>query len=119
MKLRAALATHLPQLAACANGLERRYVLLCERGRLPLPEPNVRVGRYRPDMLWREAALIAELDGARAHSTPAQLASDARRQVELEALGFAVVRFSRPEVETRPDGVIARTRSELRARGYG
>src|SRR4051794_5480480 len=51
--LRAALDSHLPQLARCANGLEREFVLVCERHRLPLPEPNPRIGRYRPDMLWR------------------------------------------------------------------
>jgi len=60
--LRAAVDSHLPALARCANGLERDFVLLCERFRLPPPEPNVRVGRHRPDMLWREAKLIvAEL----------------------------------------------------------
>ena len=87
--VRAALATHLPQLALCANGLERGYVLLCERARLPLPEPNARIGRYRPDMLWREPRLIVELDGDRAHTTPAQLAADAARQNTLEASASA------------------------------
>ena len=80
----AAVDAHLPALARCANGFERDFVLLCERYRLPIPEPNVRIGRYRPDMLWREARLIVELDGRDAHSTPAQLAADARRQAELE-----------------------------------
>ena len=113
--VRAALAAHLPQLARCANGLERRYVLLCEGARLPLPEPNVRIGSYRPDMLWRELRLIVELDGERAHSTPAQLAADAARQTALEALGFRVVRFRRAEIELEPDGVVARTAAAIGA----
>ena len=73
----------------------------------------MRIGRYRPDMLWRGQRLIVELDGARAHSTPAQLAADAERQAALEALGFRVIRFSRPEVEYRAADVIARTRAAL------
>ena len=77
-----------PQLARCANGLERDFVLLCERHGLPLPEPNPRIGRYRPDMLWREARLIVELDGRDAHSTGGPARLRRRRQAELEGLGL-------------------------------
>ncbi len=76
--LRIAMDAHLPQLARCVTRLERDFVLLCERLGLPLPEPNERIGRYRPDMLWREAMLIVELDGEDAHHTPAQIAADLR-----------------------------------------
>ena len=111
--VRAALDAHLPQLAHCANGFERDFVLLCERRRLPLPEPNPRIARYRPDMLWREARLIVELDGRNAHSTPAQLAADARRQAELETMGYAVLRFTWAEVEFEPERVAAIVRNRL------
>ena len=36
---------------------------------LPIPEPNERIGRYRPDMLWREAAADRRARRPRAHST--------------------------------------------------
>ncbi len=109
--VRAALAAHLPQLARCENRLERGFVLLCESGEVEIPEPNVRIGRYRPDMLWKDQRLIVELDGARAHSTAAQRANDARRQAYLESLGFRVERFE-------PDDVFvtgARTLAQVRA----
>jgi hypothetical protein len=112
--LRAAVDAHLPQLARCANGLERDFVLLCERRRIPLPEPNPRIRRYRPDMLWREARLIVELDGRGAHSTPAQLAADARRQAALEAMGFTVIRFGWRDVEVDEARVVAEVRRWLR-----
>lgn len=111
--LRAALDAHLPQLAACENGLERAFVLLCERHRLPIPEPNPRLGRRRPDMLWREQMAIVELDGGRAHSTAAQQESDGRRQAQLEARGFALLRFGPGEVRGRPARVAASTRELL------
>lgn len=111
--VRAAMNAHLPQLARCANGLERDFVLLCERLSLPLPEPNPRIGRYRPDMLWREARLIVELDGRAAHHTPAQLAADARRQAELERLGHLVLRFTWDDVHRRPESVAAEVRAHL------
>ena len=92
--LRAAMAAHLPQLAACESPLEIDFVLLCERFGVPLPEPNVRIGRWRPDMLWREARLVVELDGEGAHHTAAQLAADERRAAELRRRGFTVIRFT-------------------------
>jgi len=105
--LRVALASHLPALARCANRFEREFVLLCERCHLPIPEPNSRIGRYRPDMLWRDVRLIVELDGRDAHSTPAQLASDARRQAELERRGFAVIRFTWADLDGDAASVVA------------
>ncbi|MFN8114418.1 MAG: DUF559 domain-containing protein, partial [Solirubrobacterales bacterium] len=78
-----------------------------------IPEPNERLGRYRPDMLWREHRLIVEIDGRDAHSTPAQLAADARRQAELEARGFAVLRFTAAVVRDRPGQVAAAVRQRL------
>ena len=111
--VRAAMDAHLPQLARCANGFERRFVLLCERHELEIPEPNVRIGRFRPDMLWRDHRLIVELDGEDAHSTAAQRAADARRQSHLESLGFTVLRFTWAEVEFAPERVVAATRDHL------
>lgn len=113
--LRAAVDAHLPALAACANEYERDYVLLCERSGLPVPEPNERIGRHRPDMLWREQRLIVEIDGKRAHSTPAQRAADARRQAELERRGFALLRFTAAAVRADPERVAAATRQALAA----
>lgn len=88
-------------------------MLLCERYRLPIPEPNVRIGRYRPDMLWRGAMLIIELDGRDAHSTAAQLAADARRQAELEARGYTVLRFTAGEVRDEAERIAAELRQRL------
>lgn len=113
--LRAAMDAHLPQLARCENGFERSFVLLCESRRLEIPDPNERIGRYRPDMLWRNHRLIAELDGEDAHSTAAQLISDARRQTHLESLGFTVIRFTWAEVTFRPEAVAAKVHAHLSA----
>ena len=115
--LRAALASHLPQLAMCTNDFERDFVLLCEAYSLPIPEPNPRIGRYRPDMLWRDVRLIVELDGDDAHSSPAQLIADAARQRWLEAGGFTVIRFTWAEVQYQPERVAAEVRRELRRCG--
>ena len=79
--------------------------------RLPVPDPNERIGRHRPDMLWRKARLIVELDGEDAHTTTAQIASDRTRQRVLENLGYTVLRFTWAEVRFEP----ARVNSEVGA----
>lgn len=111
--LRAAMDAHLPQLARCANGFERDFVLLCERYGLPLPEPNARIGRFRPDMLWRGAKLVVELDGEDAHSTAAQIAADELRQRELERSGYTVIRLSWKRVHFEPERTAAEVRRLL------
>ena len=108
-----ALAAHLPALAACSNGFERAFVLFCERHAVPIPEPNVRIGRYRPDMLWREQRLIVELDGRDGHSSAAQIAADNRRQAELERLGYRVLRFSWEQLQRESEAVLAQIREAL------
>ena len=70
---RAALDAHMPQLARTQNDFEADFLFLLERFRLPLPEVNVRVGPFKPDMLWRDRRLIVELDGREAHTSPAQV----------------------------------------------
>lgn len=111
--VRAAMAAHLPQLARCENRLEREFVLLCERFRLAIPEPNEPIGRFRPDMLWPDRMLIVELDGDRAHHTATQLQSDARKQAFLEGRGYLVLRFRWDEVFDGPAHVAAVVRPRL------
>lgn len=111
--IRAALGAHLPQLARCRSPLEVDFVLLCERFRIEIPEPNPRVGRWRPDMFWRRQRLIVELDGKDAHSTPAQLAADEAREAELRRMGFTVVRFTWAEVRFDAEAVAAKLRGLL------
>ena len=108
-----ALASHLPELARCSNRFERDFVFLCELHAVPIPEPNARIGRYRPDMLWREQRLIVELDGKDAHSSAAQIAADSHRQAELERLGYRVLRFGWEQLQHEPSVVVAQIREEL------
>ena len=112
-KLRAAMDSHLPQLAHCVNDFERDFVLLCEEHGLPIPDPNVRMGRYVPDMLWRDRMLIVELDGKDAHTSPAQKHRDEVKQEWLEAQGHTVIRFRWGEVHFERSSVAARVRPHL------
>ncbi len=112
-KLRAAMDTHLPALARCVNDFERDFVLLCEAYGLAIPEPNVRMGRYVPDMLWRNRMLIVELDGKGGHTSAAQKASDATKQEWLEERGHNIIRFTWSEVYFEQPMVAGKVRAAL------
>jgi hypothetical protein len=57
--------------APSRSRLERRFLVLCRRHRLPEPEVNVWVGPDRVDFLWREERLVVETDGFETHRTRA------------------------------------------------
>jgi very-short-patch-repair endonuclease len=88
--------------------LERRFLRLCRRHRIPSPEVNVRIGPFLVDFLWRDARLIVETDGYRFHRPRSAFESDRARDVELKLLGYTVARFTYRQVVSEPSRV-ART----------
>lgn len=111
--LRRAIVAHMPQLAHTENEFEDDFLFLIERFALPLPEVNVRVGRFRPDALWRDRRLIVELDGRDAHTKPAQVARDHDRDLKLRAMGYTVVRYTWAQVNFQAASVAADLRRLL------
>ena len=118
-RLRRAVDHHLPELGLTNSPLEEELMLLCEREGLPIPEPNARVGPYRVDALWREARLVAELDGGDAHSSEARRMIDHERDMYLRASDHAVVRYSKPQLRRRPRDVAAELRGLIATRTAG
>lgn len=70
---------------------EERFIDLVRTARLPMPETNVRVGRYEVDFLWRSRRLAVEVDGYRFHSARARFEHDRRRASHLASLGIQVI----------------------------
>lgn len=87
------------------SDLERAFLRLCRRHRLPTPEVNVCAGRHRVDFLWRERRLIVETDGYRYHRGKTAFEDDRARDLDLRALGFEVVRLSERQVDEQPGHV--------------
>ena len=100
-----------PEADLTRSELERRFLALCRRHRLPSPEVNARLGPYEVDFLWRDHALVVETDGFRYHGNRAAFESDRARDAALQALGFRVLRFTYVQVLERPREVIDRVRS--------
>lgn len=115
-RLRGALGRHEPALARTRSRLEAEFIPLCESAGLPLPEINVRVGRWTVDAVWRAEQVVVELDGYANHSTRAQIERDRRKELELRALGFVVIRYSRDQVVHQSGLVAADLSTTLAAR---
>ncbi len=64
------------------------------------------VGPYFADFACDRLRLIIEIDGG-VHDRDDVILRDHLRQVELESLGWTVLRFRNDEVLTRPERVIA------------
>lgn len=100
-------------IALARNELERRFLRLCRRHRLPVPEVNAPLFGYEIDFLWPFAKLVVETDGYQAHSGPATFEYDHRRQARLAAAGYEVLRFTWLQVHETPEEVVAVLRPRL------
>jgi very-short-patch-repair endonuclease len=95
--------------------LERRFLRMCSRHRIPAPRVNVRVGRFLVDFLWAESQLVIEVDGYQHHRDRASFESDRARDAALTLQGYRVVRFTYRQVTEEPTHVAAAVRKLLRA----
>ncbi len=111
--LKRALALHLPQLATTENDLEKEFIFICQRHGLPIPEPNVRIGPYRVDALFRDLRVVVELDGRAAHESEARKLTDHRRDLYLRRLGYTVRRYSWFQVFRAPRELATDLRATL------
>jgi very-short-patch-repair endonuclease len=96
--------------------LERLFLALCRRHRLPQPEINALVGPYEVDFLWRDRRLVVETDGFRHHAGRAAFERDRARDALLQSLGFRVLRFTHRQVTEDRSAVVAALRSLLAQR---
>jgi very-short-patch-repair endonuclease len=96
--------------------LEERFLALCRKHHLPQPGVNVPLLDYVVDFLWRDAALVVEVDGHTSHGTRRAFQTDRDRDVRLTVAGYRVVRFTWHDVTRRPGVVAYRVRRLLGAR---
>ena len=86
---------------------ERRLLELIRAARLPEPETNVRVAGHEVDFLWREHALVVEVDGYAFHASRAAFERDRRRDAALKAHGIDTIRVSWTQIADEPMALVA------------
>lgn len=98
----------LDHMALTRSPAEERFLNLVRKAALLAPEVNVTVAGYEVDFLWRATRLVAEVDGFGPHSSREAFERDRRRDADLLAAGFRVLRVTWRELTRRPEAVVAR-----------
>jgi very-short-patch-repair endonuclease len=102
-----------------ASELERAFRRLIAGQGLPDPRFEVDLGGDtwigRVDVIWSEARLVVELDSRRHHGGLTARDADRRRDNELMAEGWRVLRFTWDDLQRRPAEVMAALRRALRS----
>jgi very-short-patch-repair endonuclease len=97
---------------------ERRLVALVRAARLRRPECNIRLFGYEVDFLWREERLVVEVDGYAFHSSRSAFERDRRRDADLQAHGFVVMRVTWRQLVEEPHALVARLAQRLSSRQW-
>jgi very-short-patch-repair endonuclease len=97
---------------------EKKLLALFRRGGLPRPEANVPVGRYFPDLLWREQQVIVEYDSRDHHSSEGARVADATRHNDLTNWGFDVLHVTWAQLSRHPERVLVWIAAALTRRGW-
>ncbi len=98
------------------SDLEDDFLVFLRRHRLPLPEVNVKVGRWEVDFLWRSASLAVETDFYDYHRGPTSFEDDHQRDLDLRRAGLTVHRYTGAQL-TRYPAEIAGELGEVLAGG--
>lgn len=73
---------------------EEKLLEITRSAELPRPELNVRVLGHEVDFVWQDVRVVAEVDGYAFHASSHSFAADRRRDAELAAAGYRVLRFT-------------------------
>jgi very-short-patch-repair endonuclease len=98
------------------SDLEEDFFALVGRHHLPLPETNVKLGRWEVDFLWRQQRLVVEIDSFTYHGGSVAFHDDHARDLDLRQLGFTVLRYSELQLEDEPDRIAADVAAALTSR---
>jgi very-short-patch-repair endonuclease len=101
-RLQELIALMSPDKDNARSHLERLFLALTRKARLPKPATNHEIAGRRRDFAWPDQRLVVETDGYRYHSSRSAKRRDNRRDRELTALGWRPVRFSYEEVAFEP-----------------
>ena len=86
--------------------LERLFLRLVRRARLPMPRTQRYVNSHRVDFVWPELGLVVETDSLRYHRTALQQWRDRERDHAHLGVGLLPLRFTHYQVRYQPQHVL-------------
>ena len=103
-----------PDQDGAKSYLERLFLRLLRRARLPLPEVNATIENRERDFVWRDSRLVIEVDGYAFHSSKQAISRDKARDRELTAALWRPARFTYEDVAFEPEATTDELRNLLR-----
>jgi very-short-patch-repair endonuclease len=103
-------------IAVSRSLTEKRLLRLLRDAHLPLPETNVKFGRFELDYFWRRERLAVEIDGYQFHRGPAAFKRDHEKTLAVRDAGIELLRFTADQAHDQPTMVLARIAGELARR---
>jgi very-short-patch-repair endonuclease len=94
----AAMLADETTMAISRSRAEKALLRLIRDAGLPMPETNVKFGRFEADFVWRKQHLIVELDSSTYHSGPGVFHRDHEKDLVFRGAGFDVMRPTRAHV---------------------
>jgi very-short-patch-repair endonuclease len=101
------------------SDLESAFLRICRSRRLPMPEVNVRIGRWTVDFLWPSRRLVVETDSYLYHRGKVAFEDDRDRDLALRDMGYDVVRLAERQVRIEADRIAALLVDAMRIDGSG
>ncbi|HEX6714324.1 MAG TPA: type IV toxin-antitoxin system AbiEi family antitoxin domain-containing protein [Thermoleophilaceae bacterium] len=100
----AALRSVIERLAfrVTQSELEREFLRLIAKAKLPLPDTQTHFGNYRVDFFWPELNLVVEADGAQFHANAVQQTEDRKRDQAHIRAGRVPLRLTHCQVFREP-----------------
>jgi very-short-patch-repair endonuclease len=86
---------------------EKALLKLIRDAGLPMPETNVKFGRFELDFFWRKEKLAVEVDGETFHRGPGAVGRDREKDLTAKAAGIELLRFTGEHILKRPWMVLA------------
>ena len=101
--LNAVIAAFDPLASQTNPGIERRFLRLVRKYKLPTPKANAPVGPYVVDFLWEAQKLIVELDSLEHHRRASVFEADRKRDIDLKRrFDHEVLRLTHHRLQTEP-----------------
>lgn len=95
------------------SDLEIEFLELIDEENLPRPLANALVGTHEVDMLWEAQRVIVELDTWDYHGTHEAFERDRARDIELQLLGYIVIRITGRRLRHQRFDVVRQLRALL------
>ncbi|HET7445955.1 MAG TPA: type IV toxin-antitoxin system AbiEi family antitoxin domain-containing protein [Solirubrobacterales bacterium] len=89
------------------SDLEDDFLVFLRHHHLPLPEVNVKLGRWEADFLWRPQRLVVETDFYDTHRGTIAFEDDHQRDLDFRRLGYRVRRYTGAQLRNHPAQVVA------------